>query len=52
MAHFAPRWTLRKNASRKLDIDRKEMMKAHSRLNGFIELELVPDDLKRSGQTR
>jgi len=49
MAYFAPQWTLRKNASRKLDIARKEMMKAHSRLNEFIELGLVPDDLKRSG---
>lgn len=38
-----------KNASHRLDLARKEMMKAHSRLNDFIELGIVPEDLKRSG---
>jgi hypothetical protein len=38
-----------KKASMELDVARKEMMKAHTRLNDFIERGIVPDDLKRSG---
>jgi hypothetical protein len=38
-----------KNASHKLDVARKEMLMAHTRLNDFVELGIVPEDLKRSG---
>ncbi len=38
-----------KNASNKLTIARKELMKAHARLNDYIERGGVLDDLKRSG---
>jgi hypothetical protein len=37
-----------KNASRTLDVARKEMMEAHKRLNDFIERGIVPEDLSRS----
>ena len=36
------------NASRELDAARVEMMKAHTRLNNFIEHGIVPEDLKLS----
>jgi hypothetical protein len=35
------------NASRALSVARAEMMKAHHRLNDFIERGVVPEDLKR-----
>lgn len=38
-----------KNASCILASARKEMMKAHSRLNDYLERGIVPDDLKGSG---
>jgi len=38
-----------RNASHELDIARKEMMKAHTRLNDFVERGILPEDLKRSG---
>jgi hypothetical protein len=38
-----------KSASNELTVARKEMMKAHKRLNDFIEDGIVPEDLKRSG---
>lgn len=38
-----------KNASTELAVARKEMMKAHTRLNDFVERGIVPDDLKRNG---
>jgi hypothetical protein len=31
-----------------MDVARTEMMKAHARLNDFIERGIVPEDLKRS----
>jgi predicted naringenin-chalcone synthase len=37
-----------KNASSSLSIARKKMMKAHSRLDEFLESGIVPEDLKRS----
>ena len=37
------------NASRELDIARKEMMKAHTRLNEYVHTGVVPENLKRSG---
>jgi hypothetical protein len=37
------------NASRKLTEARQAMMKAHTRLNDFIERGIVPEDLKRTG---
>ena len=37
------------NASRELSAARKEMMKAHNRLNDYLGLGIVPEDLKRSG---
>jgi len=37
------------NASHKLDAARREMMKAHTRLNDYLERGIVPDDLKPSG---
>ena len=37
------------NVSRKLSIARDEMMRAHKRLNAFIEHGIVPEDLKPSG---
>jgi hypothetical protein len=36
------------NASRELSTARKEMMKAHDRLYGYLDRGIVPDDLKRS----
>jgi len=36
------------NVSRKLSIARDEMMRAHKRLNAFIEHGIVPEDLKRN----
>jgi hypothetical protein len=36
-----------RNASRDLDSARREMMKAHTRLNEFIERGVVPEDLKQ-----
>ena len=36
-----------KNASHKLGTARKEMMRAHTRLNEFIERGIVPEDLKQ-----
>ena len=36
------------NASRALSAARDEMMKAHKRLNDYIERGVVPEDLKRS----
>jgi hypothetical protein len=38
-----------RNASRELTEARDEMMKAHKRLNEFLETGAVPDDLERSG---
>lgn len=38
-----------KNASTNLILARREMMRAHTRLNDFIERGVVPDDLKKSG---
>jgi hypothetical protein len=37
------------SASRELSVARKEMMKAHSRLNDFLRRGVVPEDLKRRG---
>lgn len=37
------------NASRALSAARVEMLKAHSRLNDFLNRGVVPEDLKRSG---
>src|SRR5258705_4263379 len=37
------------NASRELSTARKEMMKAHSRLDDYLGRGIVPEDLKRSG---
>jgi len=37
------------NASREMQIARKEMMKAHSRLNDFLTSGIVPEDLKQAG---
>ena len=36
------------SASRELSVARKEMMKAHSRLDDFLSRGVVPEDLKRS----
>ncbi len=38
------------SASRELSVARKEMMKAHSRLDDFLSRRVVPKDLKRSGR--
>ncbi len=38
-----------RNASHELTAARDEMMKAHNRLNDFLDKGIVPDDLKRSG---
>jgi hypothetical protein len=38
-----------KNASGKLSIARKELMKAHSRMEAYFGGKIVPEDLKRSG---
>ena len=38
-----------KNASNKLTIARRELMKAHTRLDDYSSRRIVPDDLKRSG---
>jgi hypothetical protein len=37
------------NASRKATITRMDMLRAHHRLNDFINAGVVPEDLKRSG---
>jgi predicted urease superfamily metal-dependent hydrolase len=37
------------NVSHELTEARNEMMKAHNRLNEFLERGIVPEDLKRSG---
>jgi hypothetical protein len=37
------------DASRKLAEARKEMMKAHLRLQGFLSQGIIPEDLKQSG---
>jgi hypothetical protein len=37
------------NASREMTTARKEMLRAHNRLNDFLNTGIVPDDLKRSG---
>jgi len=36
-----------RNASRDLDSARRQMMKAHTRLNEFVERGIVPEDLKQ-----
>lgn len=38
-----------RNASSTLTFARKEMMKAHTRLNDYLERGVLPDDLKRTG---
>ena len=38
-----------RNASRELTAARKEMMRAHSRLNDFVTRGVIPDDLKQQG---
>jgi hypothetical protein len=38
-----------KNASNKLSTARKELMKAHSRLDEHFGSEIIPEDLERSG---
>jgi hypothetical protein len=38
-----------KNASSKLSTARKELKKAHTRLNDYFERGVMPDDLKGSG---
>jgi hypothetical protein len=38
-----------RNASSKLSITRKELVKAHARLNEYLDSGVAPDDLKRSG---
>jgi hypothetical protein len=35
------------NVSRKLSAARKEMMKAHARLNDFLSQGIIPEDLKQ-----
>ena len=37
------------NASREVTIARMEMLRAHHRLNDFLNAGVVPEDLKRSG---
>jgi hypothetical protein len=37
------------NASREVTIARMEMLRAHHRLNDFLNAGVVPDDLKRTG---
>lgn len=37
------------NVSRELSAARKEMMKAHARLNDFLSQAIIPEDLKQSG---
>jgi hypothetical protein len=37
------------NASRAVSVARVEMMKAHNRLNDYLNRRIVPEDLKRSG---
>ena len=37
------------NASHELSVAREALMKAHRRLNDFLERGTVPEDLKRSG---
>jgi|SRR5579872_680520 len=37
------------NASREVTVARMEMLRAHHRLNDFLNAGIVPEDLKRSG---
>ena len=37
------------NASRDLSTARKDLMRAHTRLDDFLKTGIVPEDLKRSG---
>ena len=37
------------NASRHLSTARKDLMRAHTRLDEFLKTGIIPDDLKRSG---
>src|SRR5438270_2754959 len=37
------------NASRELDLARKQMQKAHTRLTEYMDRGIVPEELKRSG---
>ena len=37
------------NVSRELSTARKDLMRAHTRLDDFLKTGIVPDDLKRSG---
>ncbi len=37
------------NASRELSTARKDLMRAHTRLDDFLKTGIVPEDLKRSG---
>jgi len=37
------------NASRAVSVARIQMMKAHNRLNDYLNRQIVPEDLKRSG---
>ena len=37
------------NVSRELATARKDLMRAHTRLNDFLKTGIVPEDLKRSG---
>jgi hypothetical protein len=37
------------NVSRELSTARKDLMKAHTRLDDFLKTGIVPEDLKRSG---
>lgn len=37
------------SASRELTATRKEMVKAHTRLNDYLSRGIVPEDMKRSG---
>jgi hypothetical protein len=38
-----------KNASRAYTVAKIEMLRAHNRLNDFLNVGIVPEDLKRSG---
>ena len=38
-----------KNVSKQLSLAREEMIKAHARLNDFVERGIVPDNLKTGG---
>jgi hypothetical protein len=39
-----------KNISHKLTAARKDMMRAHNRLNDYVERGIVPEDLKRASE--